>query len=77
MAIKVFFLLLVLGTAAVVAVILAIHFRVKRHLRQASAPQAASEPPLVAVEKQTDAQGHPVTEGAASAGTAGQGRPTA
>jgi hypothetical protein len=32
--IKVFFSVLVLCTAAVVAVVLAIHFRVKRHLRQ-------------------------------------------
>jgi hypothetical protein len=32
--IKVFFTVLVLCTAAVVAVVLAIHFRVKRHLSQ-------------------------------------------
>ena len=32
--IKVFFVLLMLGTAAIAAVCLAIHFRVKRHLRQ-------------------------------------------
>jgi hypothetical protein len=32
--IKVFFTLLVLCTAAIVVVCLAIHFRVKRHLRQ-------------------------------------------
>ncbi len=76
MAIKVFFLLLVLGTVAVVAVVLAIHFRVKRHLRRVPAPQAASEPQLVAVEEQTDAQVHSVTEGAAE-DTAGQGRPMA
>ncbi|MDR3749379.1 MAG: hypothetical protein P4M04_14740 [Acidobacteriota bacterium] len=34
MVIKIFFALLVLGTVAVVAVCLAIHLRVKRHLRQ-------------------------------------------
>ena len=34
MVIKVFFVLLMLGTAAIGAVCLAIHFRVKRHLRQ-------------------------------------------
>jgi hypothetical protein len=32
--IKVFFVLLVLGTIAIAAVCLAIHLRVKRHLRQ-------------------------------------------
>ena len=34
MVIKLFFVLLVLGTVAIAAVCLAIHFRVKRHLRQ-------------------------------------------
>ena len=34
MVIKLFFVLLVLCTAALVIVALAIHFRVKRHLRQ-------------------------------------------
>ena len=34
MVIKVFFVLLVLGTIAITAVCLAIHLRVKRHLRQ-------------------------------------------
>ena len=34
MVIKVFFAVLVLCTAAIVVVCLAIHFRVKRHLRQ-------------------------------------------
>ncbi len=34
MVIKLFFVLLVLCTVAIVAVCLAIHFRVKRHLRQ-------------------------------------------
>jgi len=32
--IKLFFVLLVLGTFAIAAVCLAVHFRVKRHLRQ-------------------------------------------
>jgi hypothetical protein len=43
--IKLFFLLLVLGTAAVVAVILAIHFRVKRHLRQTSGASTSAAQP--------------------------------
>lgn len=34
MVIKLFFLLLVLCTSAIAGVCLAIHFRVKRHLRQ-------------------------------------------
>lgn len=34
MVIKLLFVLLVLGTLAIVAVCLAIHLRVKRHLRQ-------------------------------------------
>jgi hypothetical protein len=42
--IKVFFAVLVLCTLAVVAVIMAIHFRVKRHLRQnAVVPPSSSE----------------------------------
>jgi hypothetical protein len=41
--IKVFFTVLVLCTAAVVAVGLAIHFRVKRHLREQAAPNPAPE----------------------------------
>jgi hypothetical protein len=40
--IKVFFAVLVLSTAAVVAVILSIHFRIKRHLR--SETPATTEP---------------------------------
>ncbi|MGA2371023.1 MAG: hypothetical protein ACLPPV_09090 [Candidatus Korobacteraceae bacterium] len=43
MVIKVFFTVLVLCTAAVVAVGLAIHFRVKRHLREQPAPNPAPE----------------------------------
>lgn len=34
MVIKLFFVLLVLDTVAIVGVCLALHFRVKRHLRQ-------------------------------------------
>lgn len=57
MAIKVFFTVLVLCTAAVVAVVLAIHFRVKRHLRE----QAATVPPpeVVGQEAPITAQVHP------------------
>jgi hypothetical protein len=49
--IKVFFSVLVLCTAAVVAVVVRIHLQVKRHLRQ----------------KNIDAQIRPVIEGAAEA----------
>jgi hypothetical protein len=42
--IKIFFLVLILCTAAVVAVILAIHFRVKKHLRQEAAPPSGFGP---------------------------------
>ena len=42
---KVLFPVLVLCTAAVVAVVLAIHFRVKRHLREEPPPSPASETP--------------------------------
>jgi hypothetical protein len=41
--IKVFFTVLVLCTVAVVAVVLAIHFRVKRHLREQPATNPAPE----------------------------------
>jgi hypothetical protein len=51
--IKLFFALLVLCTAALVIVALAIHFRVKRHLRQ----------------EQMDAQVRAVIEGAAESTT--------
>ena len=44
MVIKIFFAVLVLCTLAVVAVILAVHFRVKRHLQEQTA--AAPEPGL-------------------------------
>lgn len=42
---KVLFPVLVLCTAAVVAVVLAIHFRVKRHLREQPPPRPASDMP--------------------------------
>ncbi len=61
MVIKLFFLLLVLGTVAVVAVILAIHFHVKRHLSQTSEPPASSE----SVPAGTEEQASSATEGAA------------
>lgn len=47
--IKVFFTVLVLCTAAVVAVVVAIHFRVKRHLREQPAPNLSSE--VVGIEE--------------------------
>ncbi|MFZ0312942.1 MAG: hypothetical protein WAL85_09565 [Candidatus Korobacteraceae bacterium] len=53
MVIKVFFTVLVLCTVAVVAVILAIHFRVKRHLEQPAtnpAPEVAEREEPVAAE---------------------------
>jgi len=52
--IKVFFTVLVLCTVAVVAVILAIHFRVKRHLREQPAPSLSSE--VVGLEEPIAAQ---------------------
>jgi hypothetical protein len=42
---KVLFPVLVLCTAAVVAVVLAIHFRVKRHLREQPSPSPVPETP--------------------------------
>jgi hypothetical protein len=42
---KVLFPVLVLCTAAVVAVVLAIHFRVKRHLREQPPPSPVAETP--------------------------------
>jgi hypothetical protein len=55
-AIKVFFTVLVLCTVAVVAVILAIHFRVKRHLREQ--PATAPPPEVVGLEAPIAAQVH-------------------
>lgn len=54
--IKVFFVVLVLCTAAIIAVILAIHFRVKRHLRQEPEPPTSPAVGLVGVEKHDEAQ---------------------
>lgn len=49
MVIKVFFTVLVLCTAAVVAVVVAIHFRVKRHLREQ--PSTSPAPEVVGLEE--------------------------
>jgi hypothetical protein len=49
--IKVFFTVLVLCTVAVVAVVLAIHFRVKRHLGEQSRSPASPEIRLADAEK--------------------------
>jgi hypothetical protein len=49
--IKVFFAVLVLCTVAVVAVILAVHFRVKRHLqKQKAAPEMEAAGPGISPE---------------------------
>ena len=51
MVIKIFFAVLVLCTAAVVAVILAVHFRVKRHLREKkAAPETEAAGPGISPE---------------------------
>jgi len=52
--IRVLFAVLVLSTAAVVAVILAVHFRVKRHLREekVAVPAPENEVPDSAAEPQ-------------------------
>jgi len=57
--IKVFFLVLVLCTVAIVAVILAIHFRVKKHLRQDAVPPANAESPVVGAEEHSDSKPTP------------------
>jgi len=54
--IKVFFTVLVLCTVAVVAVILAIHFRVKRHLREQ--PGTNPAPQVVGIEEPVAAPVH-------------------
>jgi hypothetical protein len=71
--IKVFFSVLVLCTVAVVAVVLAIHFRVKRHLRP-EGPPTSPESGLDEVEGQIDTQVRPVIESAAT-GAADENRP--
>jgi hypothetical protein len=50
-AIKVFFVVLVLCTGAIVAVILAIHFRVKKHLRPDAEPPGRSGSQVVGGEQ--------------------------
>jgi hypothetical protein len=72
--IKVFFLVLVLCTAAVVAVILAIHFRVKKHLRQDAVPPTSPESALVGVEEHNDEKTGSVIDGAAD-DAAGESHP--
>jgi hypothetical protein len=57
--IKVLFPVLVLCTIAVVAVVMAIHFRVKKHLREEPPANPASE--LVKTEGRTEAE-LPLTE---------------
>jgi hypothetical protein len=54
--IKVFFTVLVLCTVAVVAVVLAIHFRVKRHLREEPGPPISPDVGLAGLQEQGDAQ---------------------
>jgi hypothetical protein len=68
-AIKVFFVVLVLCTGAIVAVILAIHFRVKKHLRPV--PPASSDSQLVGVEQSA---GEPKSGGKNSEDAAGENR---
>ena len=48
MVIRIFFAVLVLCTVAVVAVILAVHFRVKRHLQEqtTATPEAGPRPDM-------------------------------
>jgi hypothetical protein len=58
--IKVLFPVLVLCTIAVVAVVMAIHFRVKKHLREEPPANPASE--LVESERQGEADLPPKTE---------------
>ncbi|MGA8878965.1 MAG: hypothetical protein WB555_25710 [Candidatus Korobacteraceae bacterium] len=71
MAIKVFFVVLVLCTGAIVAVILAIHFRVKEHLRPDTAPPASSDSQLVGVEQ----SGGEAQSGHNNSNAAGENRP--
>jgi hypothetical protein len=63
--IKVFFAVLVLSTAAVVAVILALHFKVKRHLLEptTAVPESEAAPPVTVPQD---------NEGSGPANAAGQ-----
>lgn len=74
MVIKVFFLVLLLCTAAVVAVILAIHFRVKKHLRQEAVPPTGPESQLVGVKEHSNEEVRSVADGAPEDG-AGESHP--
>jgi len=71
-AIKVFFVVLVLCTGAIVAVILAIHFRVKKHLRPDTVPPASSDSQLVGVKQSGD---EAESESNGSEDPAGENRP--
>jgi len=62
--IRVFFAVLVLCTLAVVAVILAVHFRVKRHLREQTT--AAPQPGAAAGDTSAEVAVPSAVEGAAS-----------
>ncbi len=62
MVIKVLFPVLVLCTLAVVAVVMAIHFRVKKHLREEPPANPASE--LVKTNEQVEAELPVTTEDA-------------
>jgi len=57
--IKVFFAVLVLCTAAVVAVVLALHFKVKRHLLDSAtaAPESEAAVPVTVPEETEGAEG--------------------
>lgn len=66
--------MLVLCTAAVVAVILAIHFRVKKHLRQDAVPPPVSGS-AVTGDEAGDQEKRPEVDGSAQDG-AGENHPT-
>jgi len=55
-AIKVFFVVLVLCTGAIVAVILAIHLRVKKHLRRDAVVPASSETQVGVAQSREETQ---------------------
>jgi hypothetical protein len=60
--IKVFFTVLVLCTAAVVAVVLAIHFRVKRHLREEPGLPISPDVELTGPQEQSYSQDKPASD---------------
>lgn len=63
--IKVFFVVLVLCTAAIIAVILAIHFRVKRHLRNEPRSPTSAAVGLAGVEEPVPPTVGPVVKSSA------------